>query len=133
MTSSSSTDFGPKDGRRFAFPVGTAFLLLAAVLVWRERTPAAIVMVSLGGTLWAAGAVIPARLGPIYRGWMGMALLISRVTTPVFLGIVYFLVLTPTGLIMRLFGKRPIVHKLDGRSYWQSTAGHHKGDLSRQF
>ena len=133
MTSSSSTDFGPREGRRFAFPVGTAFILLAALLLWRDRTTAAAVIVSLGGLLWGAGIVIPGRLGPVYRGWMRMALAISRVTTPVFLGIVYFLVLTPTGLVMRLLGKNPIVHEPGAHGYWQSTAGRAKSDLGRQF
>ena len=41
-------------------------------------------------------------LRPVYRGWMRFGLLLSRVTTPLILGIVFFLVITPIGLVRRL-------------------------------
>lgn len=136
MKSSSSTDAGPftaRDGRRFAFPVGTAFLVLTGILFWRDHDAAARVMAGLGGALWIAGALVPAYLGPIYRGWMRMALAISKVTTPIFLGIVYYLIFTPTGFIMRLLGRRPMVHTPQDRSYWRRGRASTRSDLRRQF
>ncbi len=133
MISSSSTEFTAKDGRKFAFPVGTAFLLLAAILWWRDHRTPMNVMLGLGGTLWILGAIVPGKLGPIYRGWMSMALAISKVTTPIFMGIVYFLVLTPTGLVMKLLGRRPMRHALDGGGFWKTTRGREPSDLRRQF
>jgi Saxitoxin biosynthesis operon protein SxtJ len=132
VTNSSSTDFSASDGRRFAFPVGVAFLLLSGVLLWREKDTAFPIIAGIGAVLLVAGAIAPARLGPLYRAWMRMALVISRVTTPIFLGVVYFAVLTPTGLLMRLFGKRPTVHALEEQSYWRRTAST-RSDLNRQF
>lgn len=132
MISSSSTDFTASDGRRFAFPVGTAFLVLSGILFWREKEIAFQIAGAAGVILYLAGAVMPGRLGPLYRRWMALALLISRVTTPIFMAIVYFLVLTPTGLLMRLLGRKPIRHSRDEEGFWKSTTGGH-GDLSRQF
>ena len=133
MKSSSSTDFTPSEGRRFAFPVGIAFLVLSGVLFWRGKDTAFQVMSALGGVLLLAGLVLPGRLGPVYRAWMAMALAISKVTTPIFMAVVYFVVLTPTGLIMRVVGKRPMTHRLENGSFWHSTAGRPKSDLRRQF
>lgn len=133
MTNSSSTDFTATDGRKFGFPVGIAFLLLAGLLFWRDKETLWRIAAGLGGALILAGALIPAYLGPVYRGWMKMALAISKVTTPIFMGIVYFLVLTPTGLIMRIFGMKPIRHEPEDGSFWQSTEGRGPGDLRRQF
>lgn len=136
MTSSSSTDsrFTASDGRRFAFPVGTAFFVLSAVLWWRERPTAMWVMVGLGAALYVTGALAPARLGPVYRAWMGMAHIISKVTTPVFMAVVYFLVLTPTGAVMRLVGRRSIEHQpTDEDGFWSRVPEGHHGDLTRQF
>jgi hypothetical protein len=130
---SNSTEFTAKDGRRFAFPVGTAFLVLSGILFWREKETAFQVTAALGGLLYVAGAIIPGLLGPVYRAWMGMALLISKVTTPIFMGVVYFVVLTPTGLIMRLLGRRPINHQVKDNGYWHVTAGRTPTDLRRQF
>lgn len=130
---SSSTDFTASDGRRFAFPVGTAFLLLSGLLLWREKELAFQITAGLGGVLYVLGAIIPGRLGPVYRGWMRMALAISKVTTPIFMGIVYFVVLTPTGLVMRLVGRKPMSHPLKDGGFWYSTEGRPKSDLRRQF
>ena len=130
---SNSTEFTARDGRKFAFPVGTAFLVLAALLFWRDKTMAFQVTAGLGGTLYLLGAAIPRKLGPVYRGWMKMALMISKVTTPIFMSIVYFLVLTPTGLLMRLFGRRPMRHSLQEGGYWYRIEGREPSDLRRQF
>lgn len=136
MTSSSSTSTGPftaRDGRKFAFPVGTAFFVLMGITIWRDHQTAAWVLGGLGSALFVGGVVAPAQLGPVYRGWMKMALVISKVTTPIFLGIVYYLLLTPTGFIMRLLGKRPIVHEPQQASYWRRGRSSTRSDLRRQF
>ncbi len=133
MTSLNSTEFTARDGRRFAFPVGAAFLLLSGLLYWREKELAFQVTAGLGGALWLLGAIIPAYLGPVYRAWMRMAFAISKVTTPIFMGAVYFVVLTPTGLIMRLVGRNPMSHPMTKDGYWYSTEGRPESDLRRQF
>jgi hypothetical protein len=137
VTSSSSTEstatFTASDGRKFAFPVGTAFLVLAAILWWRDRPTLMWVMTSLGAVLYVAGLVMPAGLGPVYRAWMRMALAISKVTTPIFMGVVYFVVFTPSGWLMRLVGNRPIVHRAEKGSLWQATTERTKSDMRRQF
>ena len=56
--------------------------------------------------LW--GAVAPMTLRPFYRAWMKFGLLLSKVTTPLVLGIVYYGVITPTGLVARLFRSDPL-------------------------
>jgi hypothetical protein len=133
VISSSSTEFTAADGRKFAFPVGTAFFVLAAILWWRDHETPMRVMLGLGTTLYVLGALIPGKLGPIYRGWMGIALAISKVTTPIFMGIVYFLVLTPTGFVMKLLGRHPMEHELEGEGFWKSMEGRSHRDLRRQF
>jgi len=113
--------------------VGAAFGVLAGVLFWRERILFAWIFSGVAGILLLAGLTVPARLGPVYRAWMSMAHAISKVTTPIFMGVVYFVVLTPTGLVMRLFGRSPIVHRRKDDSRWQSREAGKVGDLNRQF
>ena len=95
-------------GRKFGLTVGLAFAAIGAFLLWRGKATAATVLLALGGVLILAGLLVPTRLGPVERAWMGLALLISKVTTPIFMGIVYFLVMMPIGLIRRRMGS-PIV------------------------
>jgi hypothetical protein len=124
-----------EEGRKFGLTVGAAFLALSGLLWWRGRHSAALVCLALGSVLVLAGLVVPVRLGPAYRAWMGFALLLSRVTTPVFLGIVYFLILTPTGGIMRLLGKNSIRRPLSDGSFWVQRPGGEgrRGTMEHQF
>jgi hypothetical protein len=77
---------------------------------------------------------MPAQLGPVYRAWMGLAKVISKVTTPVFMSVIFFVVLTPAGLLVCLFGHRPLTRSRAASSHWQSRApGSRRGDLDHQF
>lgn len=124
-----------REGRRFAFPVGIAFLVLAGILYWwRDHETAGAVVGGLGASLLAAGLVIPAHLGPAQRAWMALAHALSRVTTPIFMSVVYFVVLTPSGLLRRGIGRNPIRHLASDDSYWaERPDGQRRSDLQRQF
>ena len=116
-----SAGLSAREGRRFGLTLGIAFLVLTAVLAWRDRALAAGVTTVLGGVLVLAGLVIPTRLGPVERAWMVLAHAISRATTPVFLGIVYFVTIAPMGLVMRLLGRNPLVHHETEGGFWIET------------
>ncbi len=122
------------EGRKFGLTVGIAFLVLAALLFfWRHKETAAAVTGALGLLLVLAALLIPTRLGPVERAWMGLARLISKVTTPVFMGVVFFVVVTPIGLLMRLFGRRPMEHREQDGGFWLPPASGGRSDLERQF
>jgi Saxitoxin biosynthesis operon protein SxtJ len=122
-------------GRRFALTVGAAFLVFATIAWWREHPAAAWSLAALGGTLAAAGLIVPTRLGPVERAWMRLAHAISKVTTPIVMGVTYLLVLTPVGVLRRRFGGNPLVHGAQQRGYWQerSPDTRRSGSMRRQF
>ena len=124
-----------REGRRFGVPVGLAFLVIAGILWWRDHQTVATVLVALGGTLVLAGLLVPTHLGPIERAWMGLAHAISTVTTPIVMGIIYLLVITPVGALRRRFGGNPLVHQPAINSYWHSRPEGRRrtASLSRQF
>ena len=121
-------------GRRFGLTVGGAFLVIAAIAWWRGHPTATTIVGALGGALALAGLVIPTHLGPVERAWMRLAHAISKVTTPLVMGIMYLLVLTPTGLLRRAFGGNPLVHREADAGFWRTRPeGRRAGDLTRQF
>lgn len=65
-------------------------------------------------TLWAL--VAPESLRPIYRLWMRLGLLLSQVTTPIILGIIFFFVILPVALVMRLAGHDPMARRFDDQA-----------------
>ena len=84
----------------------------------------------------SAGSLVPAQLGPVYRAWMALATAISKVTTPMFMGVIFFLVLTPAGL-PRPAVRPPAAHArvADAAHVLARAArdGERRGDLDHQF
>jgi hypothetical protein len=67
----------------------------------------------LFSVLGAWGLVAPESLRPVYRGWMKFGLMLSRITTPIIMGLVFYLVVTPFGLVRRVFGKDAMARKFE--------------------
>ncbi len=122
-------------GRRFGTTVGGAFLVLAAVAWWRGHPTTVNVLGTLGGVLTVAGLLVPTTLGPVERAWMGLAHAISKVTTPIVMGVMYLGVLSVVGVIRRLAGGNPLEHAPGEAGYWHvRPAGSRKSNsLQRQY
>ncbi len=99
--------------------MGIPLALLAGVGVWRGHT---ILPAVLGGAAVALGVLAllaPRLLGPVHKLWMKIADALAWFNTRVLLGVVYYLVMTPTGVVMRLVGRDPMDRQLRDRpSYW---------------
>jgi O-antigen/teichoic acid export membrane protein len=89
----------------------------------------------IAAPLWALALIQPLWLRWIYRGWMRFGLLASRVMTPLVLGIVFFVMISPMALAMRLTGKDPMQRTLDPsrKSYRVQSAKKPKETLERPF
>ena len=122
-------------GRRFGLTVGLAFLVLSAIAWWRGHPTTVLVLGSPGTLLVLAGLLIPTQLGPVERAWMKLAHLISRVTTPIVMGIMYFGMLTVVGVIRRALGSDPMRVKEVNHSLWQPRPEGERRtrSLQRQF
>ena len=57
-------------------------------------------------------------LTPLNKIWFKFGILLGNIISPIVMGIVFFLVVTPTGLIMRLFRKDILKLKNNKDSYW---------------
>ena len=68
-------------------------------------------IVAVGVTLW--GLLAPGTVRPFYRIWMRFGMVMNAITSPVILGIVYYLVVLPYGLALRLLGKDPMTRRWD--------------------
>ena len=64
---------------------------------------------------------------------MRVALLVSKVTTPIFMGAVYFLVLTPTGVVRRLVSRSGLMHPAGEAGYWADRRTAPRSTLTPQF
>jgi hypothetical protein len=135
MTVRQGTVFTAAAGRRFGLTVGGAFLVLAAIAWWRGHPTTTTVLTSLGVLLVLGGLIVPRQLGPVERAWMALAHAMSKVTTPIVMGVMYLLVFATIGSIRRRLGGNPLVHAEQEHSYWHGrAAGARKSaSMRRQF
>lgn len=120
--------------REFGFVVGGA--LLALGLWWLARGRMAAIrpwLLGAGAFLVAAAAVAPRALVPASRAWHALSSALSFVTTRLLLVLVYYLVLTPIGVVRRLAGADPLRRRSGAAaSYWleyparQRDPGHYE-------
>jgi hypothetical protein len=105
--------------RKFGLTVGGAFLLLGVIRGYFHAGYFATGLLAVGGALFVFGLVLPNALGPVEKGWMKMATALAYVNTRIILTVLFYLVFTPVGLVMRLV-RDPLNRKLrDGSpSYW---------------
>ena len=125
-----------RDLRRFGLTVGIVLVLIGIVLFILEK-PASYYIGGIGFTLILSGVFFPNILKPVNKVWMTFALILGWFMSRVILIILFYLVLTPIGLIAKLSGKHFLDLKIDKErtSYWvkRKKTSSTKIDLERQF
>ena len=72
-------------------------------------------------------------LSPLNKIWFKFGIFLGKIISPIIMGIIFFLVVTPTGFIMRLLGKDVLNLKYnDNKSYWIEKTGP-KSKMNNQF
>ena len=70
----------------------------------------------IAGALWLPALIVPVALRPVYATWMKIGHGIGWVNTRIILGLLFYVLVLPMGLIMRLFGNDPMARKRDEAS-----------------
>ena len=127
----------PKELRVFAILEMAFFSLVAWWIAdrWAAPRTAAVILVLAGGA-GVAGLGRPSLLRPVYVVWMMAVLPIGWTISHLAMAGIYYLVVTPIGLIMRLGGHDPMHRRFDraARSYWRARPPEaRKGRYFRQF
>jgi len=110
---------GDRDLRKFGLMVGGVFAVLGLLFLWRHKSFYPYFLWP-GVLLVAFGVVLPRGLKWVYFAWMSMAFVLGFVMAHVILTLLFFLMITPIGLVARLFGKDFLGLKLDRNAptYW---------------
>lgn len=77
--------------------------------------------VGAGVVLFALSRISYRLMKPIHIGWMTLAFALGWLNTRLLLGLFFFLILTPIGVLMRLFGKDLLDQRIDrsATTYWK--------------
>jgi hypothetical protein len=109
-----------REARRFGVILTILLLAIAGFSFWREHPGRAIGLASAAVLVLACTLLVFPLWLRLFRLWMKLAEALSWVMTRVLLSLFFFLILTPTGLLMRLLGKAPLdLAWKDGKpTYW---------------
>ena len=105
--------------RNFGFVFSIVFFIISFYpLIYGNNIKLWSLLVSL--IFFIISLVYPNILKPLNFLWTKIGLFLHHFISPIALGILFFIVVTPTGLIMRLFRKRPLQLFFDKKSetYW---------------
>ena len=122
--------------RRFGRTVVVGSLLIAAALHFvRGWTTAALVLAGAGLVIGGLALTGARAALPGYRLWMGVAFVAGNVVSRVILAVVYYAVVTPIGLVMRLTGRDRLALRARGRAtHWTDLRRERTKDhYERQF
>ena len=101
--------------------VFAVFFAIIGLLPLMHRDGPRIWSLAIAGVFALAAVAFPSALAPLNRLWARIGALLHKGVSPIVLGILFFLVITPMGVLMRLLGKDPLRLRRDAsgaKSYW---------------
>lgn len=122
--------------RKFGIIIGLFLLVISGFLFWKGNETFEIMLAS-GLVLCVLGFTIPIALKPIYWVWMALATILGWIMTRVILGVLFYLVITPIGMLSRRSRNKflDLKWREARNSYWNSrnTIQQTNEDHERQF
>ena len=132
----SALPVAPPSERKFGLSLAAVLAAFAARFWWQGRLPIAIGLLAFAAGLAIVAVFAPRILAAPNRAWFVLGLWLSKVVSPVVIGAMFLLVVTPVGLLMRLFGHDPLhVRSRDQNSYWirRDPPGPEPDSFNHQF
>ena len=113
------------------------FIVFLTLALWplTKKGEINIYLISIALIFLALGLLNSKILSPLNKAWIKFGEILGRIIAPIVMAIVYFLILTPISLLVRLFGKDLIGMKFSNdikKSYWIKRKKH-LGSMDKQF
>ena len=122
--------------KKFGYFFSVLFTLIALYSYWQDLKNFAIFASIVSFLFVAVTLVAPKVLRPLNCAWYELGMLLGKIVSPIVLGIIFFLMITPISLITRLFGRDELkIKKLSLHSYWvdRSPPGPSSDSFKNQF
>ncbi len=122
--------------RAFGMVFAVVFALIGAFPLLAGG-PALVWALAVSGTFGALALAAPGLLKPLNQLWFRFGMLLHKVVNPIIMGLLFFLTVVPTALVMRLMGKDPLRRRFDhgAETYWieRDPPGPEPETMRKQF
>lgn len=112
-------DPGKKTLKKFGVTMGIAFLVISGLFLFRQKHTVAVYGLAVSCAFFITGSLLPALLKPVYIIWMRFAFILGWINTRIILIVIFYLVFTPVGLLMRLLRIDPLKRRGKCATYWE--------------
>ena len=124
--------------RSFGFVFAAFFSIVAGFKAWFGHDLIWIaVWIGAAAFILLLALAVPRLLRPFNLLWFRFGLVLHAIVSPLIMGLVFFLAVTPTGLIMRTIGKRPLNLRFEpeAETYWirRTPPGPPPASMKQQF
>lgn len=119
--SSPNNPIARSSDRNFGLVMTGFFVIVALLPLWNGQA-IRLWALMIAGVFFVPAIVFPKVLSRLNILWMQFGELLSKIVSPIALGLVFFVVITPFALVMRLLGKQTLELKFDAKSdsYWKT-------------
>ena len=113
------------------------FVVFLVIAFWplTKKNEINLYLISIALIFFVLGILNSKILSPLNKAWIKLGEILGRIVAPVVMAIVYFIILTPISLLVRLFGKDLIGMKFSKdikKSYWIKRKKN-LGSMDKQF
>ncbi len=114
-----SSDLKLPSNKKFGFFFGLIFFLGGFFFFYEKSNIIALVLCSLALLFIFTALLNDKLLLPLNKMWMRFGLIIGIIISPIVMGLIFFGIITPYGLLMRIFGRDELkLKKIKKRSFW---------------
>ena len=108
-----------KQSKHFGLLLSIFFFILAVYLIFNKSIFLGQFLLILSGTFFLVSIAIPKSLSRITKLWLRFGDILGRVVSPITLGLIFFILIAPIGMLTRLFGRDELLlKKKNKKSYW---------------
>ena len=134
-TEIASLELSKKKLRNFGLLVGGIFLVISILFFLKDNNVMPYIFLIIGGILFLFGAFSPQLLKTTYKIWMGFSFAIGWVISRILLMILFYIIVTPIGLISKLIKKEFLKLRFKSKkdSYWVIKPGDKQIDYTKMY
>jgi hypothetical protein len=105
--------------KKFGVFFSIVFILASTYAYWKFKSDLAFFVLIPSAFFALAAFLAPKILNPLNRLWFSLGLLFGKIISPIVLGIIFFVLITPISLLTRFFGRDELkMKKRSVESYW---------------
>ena len=108
----------PPSDRKFGLTLAVVLVVIAARVWWLDRPSVASFSIAAAAVLAALALFAPRALAASNRAWFRLGVVLSRIVSPVVIGAMFLLIVTPVAVVMRAAGRDALRLRSRVGTYW---------------